>query len=341
MYYSIANIFAGFLLLLLQFVPGCDKERELQRVQFSGQAQGTTYHMIYLSREGANFQKDMELILENMNRSLSLYHPASLINRFNESPRGIVMDRYFKDVLKTAQKVSKKSGGAFDITVKPLVDAWGFGEKRHTNVPDSSRIKDLLSLVDYRLVQIKGDSLIKKQPEVRIDANGIAQGYTLDLLAEFLEERKVRNYLVELGGEIRVSGKNEQGRPWRIGIEAPPGDDADAGLLTSVISVSGKGISTSGSYRRFFEQGGEHYAHTIDPRSGFPTRNGLISVTVVAPDCITADAWDNALMVLGISAAFEKLKENKKLEAFFVYHDENGRLRDTATAGFQKLYLLP
>ncbi|QEC53964.1 thiamine biosynthesis lipoprotein [Anseongella ginsenosidimutans] len=338
MFSSIIKVL-GIFLLLFQSLPGCDKEGELQRVHFNGQAQGTTYHVTYLSREGLNYQKDMELILEKIDSSLSLYRPASLINRFNESQTGVIMDRYFKEVVKKGQEVSRRSSGAFDMTVKPLVDAWGFGEERHAVVPDSSEIKELLQLVDYRLLEIKGDSLVKKHPDVRIDANGIAQGYTLDVLAEFLEKRKISNYLVELGGEIRVRGVNEQGRQWRIAIEAPPGKEGGNAPQSKLISVSGKGLSTSGNYRRFFESGGKHYAHTIDPRSGFPSQSGVVSVTVLAPDCITADAWDNVLMVLGVRASMEKLKSNKRLEAFFVYYDKNGRLADTSTAGFKEFYL--
>lgn len=347
MYISMANLLTGIFLLLLQMIPGCEKKTgEWQRVQFSGRAQGTTYQVIYLSRDGFNFRKEMEQILESIDSSLSLYRAGSLINRFNESSRGIVMDGYFRDVVKKGQEVSRLTGGAFDMTVKPLVDAWGFGEKRGAIVPDSGRIKKLLHLVDYRLVEIKGDSLIKRHPAVRIDANGIAQGYTLDVLAEFLEKRKIRNYLVELGGEIRVNGKNLEGRPWRIGIETPPDGNAAgrdkgkfAAPVTKMITFSGKAVSTSGNYRRFFESGGKHYAHTIDPRSGYPVQNQLISVTVVAPDCITADAWDNALMVLGIPASFEKLRKENNIEALFVYSDENGRQADTCTAGFMKFYL--
>lgn len=329
----------GFFLLLLQSAGGCDKAPGLTRVQFSGQAQGTTYHITYLSPEGANYQKEMESILEEIDRSLSLYRPGSLINQFNSGERGVHMDRYFKEVVKKGQQVSERSGGAFDMTVKPLVDAWGFGRERHSKVPDSDRIAALLPMVGYRLLEIKGDSLIKKHPGVLIDANGIAQGYTLDVLADFVEERKIKNYLIELGGEIRVRGGNEEGRSWRIGIEAPPGPGSDAEPLSRLISVSGKGLSTSGNYRRYFESGGKHYAHTIDPRNGYPTQNNIISVTVVAPDCITADAWDNALMVLGLPAAFELLQKQDELEAFFIYYDENRQIADTSTIGFKEFYL--
>lgn len=362
MYISTTNLLAGVFLLLLQLNPGCEKREtgELQQVQFSGRAQGTTYQVIYLSRDGVDYQEDMGQVLESIDSSLSLYLPGSLINRFNESSRGIVIDDYFRDVVKKGLEVSRESDGAFDMTVKPLVDAWGFGEKRQAVVPDSGLVEELLPLVDYRLLEIKADSLIKKHPAVRIDANGIAQGYTLDVLAAFLEKRKIKNYLVELGGEIRVNGKNLNNKPWRIGIETPPPDRGgatapgsdgktipekqgettpQAAPVMKMISLSGKGVSTSGNYRRFFESGGKHYAHTIDPRSGYPVQNRLISVTVVAPDCITADAWDNALMVMGIPAAFEKLGNEKKIEALFVYSDENGRLADTCTAGFMKFYL--
>ncbi|HEY9559885.1 MAG TPA: FAD:protein FMN transferase [Anseongella sp.] len=341
------------LLFLLQAMPGCEKQAvELQEVRFNGYAQGTTYHVIYLQGNGTSYQSEMDSLLEEIDSSLSLYLPGSLINRFNEHPRGVRMDNFLREVVEKAYVVSRETGGTFDLTVKPLVDAWGFGEQRHSVVPDSDRIRSLLDLVDFRLLEIKGDSLIKKHPDVRIDANGIAQGYTLDVLAGFLEKKHVRNYLVELGGEIRVRGKNREGRGWRIGVETPPepssGTDHDpsseaasslARPLTRMISVSDKGVSTSGNYRRFFESGGKHYAHTIDPRSGYPVQNKLISVTVVAPDCITADAWDNALMVMGISDSFEKLRKNGKIEALFIYADENGHLRDTSTAGFHKFYI--
>lgn len=353
MWYSTVKAL-GFCLLIFQLQPGCEKKElpapgkkpkvaqngdpRLQRVEFRGQAQGTTYQVIYLNKNGKTFQPEVESILEKMDRSLSLYHPASLINRFNEDDRGGVMDLFFKEVVKKAGEISRQSEGAFDITVKPLVDAWGFGVKRHTGVPDSSLVEMLLGHTGYHLLEIKGDSLLKKDPAVQIDANGIAQGYTLDVLAGFLESRNIRNYLIELGGEIRVKGKNEAGRPWRIGIESPPGEDGRTAPLSKIISVSGKGLSTSGNYRRFFESGGKHYAHTIDPRTGYPSQNRLISVTVVARDCITADAWDNALMVWGMEASMKKLRAYEGIEAYFIYTNENGEVRDTCTAGFETYF---
>lgn len=347
MWFNTVNILAVVgLALLVQGPPSCRKQPEppLRQVSFGGEAQGTTFQVTYLSPDSISYQAETEALLDDIDRSLSLYRPGSLINRFNESRRGVIMDRFFRQVIEKALEVSRQSEGAFDVTVKPLVDAWGFGVERHSYVPDSSYIEELLEYVGYRLLEIKGDSLLKKLPEVQVDLNGIAQGYTLDVLGAFLESKHIGNYLVEVGGEIRAKGHNRKGIPWRIGIERPPeggGRPVEGGPwqpLQQIISISGKGVSTSGNYRKFFESGGKHYAHTIDPRTGYPAPSGLVSVTVVAPDGITADAWDNALMVWGVDTSLERLKDHPALQAYFVYTDRAGELQDTSTAGFRDYF---
>jgi Membrane-associated lipoprotein involved in thiamine biosynthesis len=308
------------------------------RIQLNGTAQGTTYHITYYAPDSLVTQKQIDSILIRIDNSLSIYKPQSLISRFNQSTIGITMDSHLKNVIRQSLQTCRQTNGIFDITLLPLVQAWGFGPTKNGQLPDSNTIKKLKSCVNSNYLRIKGNRLLKRKPCVQIDVNGIAQGYSVDVLAGFLEQQGVQHYLVELGGEIRVKGHKQPGNEkMKIGIEAPSDDLFEPSMMQKILVLDQGAITTSGSYRKFHESDGKKITHIIDPRTGYPTQNELISVTVYARDAMTADAFDNALMVMGLKNALHWVEQRKDLAAHFIYRTPDGAVADTASASFYKL----
>ncbi len=324
----------GWLILLSICISVSASAQSL--VTFQGKAQGTYYIVKYLSNDTTSLQPEVERLFREIDRSMSLYLPGSLINRFNKGDK-IVMDPYMYTVVKKSLEVSRITNGLFDITVKPLVDLWGFGVVRHNRRPSVEEIRRILPLVDYRLLTVRVKYLLKKKDGVEIDCNGIAQGFTSDVVGNFLHRKGIHNFLVDVGGELVSSGVNTQGMPWSIGIERPPADSSSDGRPElATIRLKNRAVATSGNYQRFFDEGGIRFAHTIDPRTGEALHNNIISVTVCAPDGITADAFDNALIILGVDAGLQFIREHPKLqlEAFYVYKDTDGKIREKYSPGF-------
>ena len=298
----------------------------------NGHAQGTTYHISYLQNDSLVTQKQVDSILNKIDSSLSLYKSYSLINQFNGATSGTLVDDHFIKVIKKSIETYLLTGGAFDITVKPLVQAWGFGVTGFKSVPDPSIIVALKQCTGSVMLKLENNELRKSKPCVQIDCNGIAQGYSVDVIAAFLEDNNIENYLVELGGEIRVRGENKNGELWSVGIEKP-GDD-DVLPIQCVIHLKKGAVTTSGNYRKFYTSGSKKYNHIIDPITGYPVDNGMISVTVIAKDAITADAFDNSFMVMGLKRSFEFLAKRNDMEAFFIYTKQDGTIADTSTSKF-------
>jgi thiamine biosynthesis lipoprotein len=318
------------------FIPGA----QAQRLQvYEGKAQGTYYIVKCLRADTASLQASIDSIFDVIDRSLSLYRPGSLINRFNAGD-SVRMDAHMQAVVNRALEVSRATNGAFDITVKPLLDAWGFGVVKPAwkGVPPPDTLRRLLGLTGYRYLQVRGNALLKGKPGVQIDCNGIAQGYTVDVLARFLEQQGIRHYLVDVGGELRAKGHNAQQRTWSVGIEGPS-DSSGARPEQALLYLRDRAIATSGNYRRFFDQGGTRFAHTINPHSGEALHNNIISVTVIARDCITADGFDNALILMGVDKALAFIRQHPAygLEAYFIYRDKEGSVKTAASPGFGKL----
>jgi thiamine biosynthesis lipoprotein len=311
--------------------------KEMKKIQINGSAQGTTYHITYFAKDCVVVKSQIDSLLAVIDHSLSLYQPNSLINQFNQSPAGLVIDEHFIAVTKAAQYIFKKTTGLFDITIGPLTKAWGFGPVKPDNLPDKKAIQSLLPCIDSRLLYWEGKKLKKKKPCVQLDANGIAQGYSVDQLSRLLEQNGISNYLVELGGEIRVKGKKwpEQTKI-SIGIEAP-GEDLAPVTMKKIVWLDKGALTTSGNYRRFRESGGKHLSHLINPHTGYPFDNELISVTVYAPDAMTADAYDNALMGMGLRRALDFIEKQPGLGAYFIYQGKNGNVSDSASRIFRSL----
>lgn len=304
-----------------------------------GYAQGTTYTITYYASDSILKQNDVDSVIAKVDSSMSIYKPYSQISKFNAAARGLVIDTLFQTVIKKSNEVFVSTSGAFDITIYPLVRAWGFGAGKPLPLPRTSDIDNLRRCVGSQKIELNNYYLQKKIPCVQIDVNGIAQGFTVDLLANMIERKGSKNYLVELGGEIRVKGRKPSGETFAIGIETPLENEFDVQPMRKLIAIEEGAITTSGNYRRFYESGSKRITHLIDPASGHPVDNELISVTVYAKDAITADGFDNAFMVMGLKKSMAFLERRKDMEAYFIYRNTNGNIADTATAGFNKFIL--
>lgn len=307
---------------------------------FSGIAQGTTWHITYYDDDSTVTKKQFDSIFISIDSSLSIYKSYSLISRFNTAPDEITMDEHLKQVIQKSLSIYKETNGISDITVYPLVREWGFGTKKLTVLPDSATIQSILPCVGADKIFVYQNRLVKKKPCVKIDVNGIGQGYTVDVIADFLESNHIQNYLVEVGGELRIKGHKQPGNiPFSVGIESPAENDFDEPVVKKIIQVEKGAVTTSGNYRRYYESDGKVISHLMNPKTGYPLKNELISVTVFAKDAITADGYDNALMGMGLKNAFLFLEKHKEMEAHFIYHTSTGAVADTATKGFYKLFI--
>jgi thiamine biosynthesis lipoprotein len=294
-------------------------------IKNQGQAHGTFYHITYESPSNKDFHDLLQQSMARIDKSLSTYDPISVISRINQNDSSVVLDDHFMNVYNKAYEIAKETSGAFDITVAPLVNAWGFGftEPQRT---DSRSIEKILSYTGYEKVRIIDNKLHKDTAVIQLDASAIAKGYSVDMAALTLEKQGVINYMVEIGGEIRVKGVNEQGNPWRIGIDEPTDDQSPSERkLQKIIHISDAAMATSGNYRQFYIKNGKKYAHTINPKTGYPVQHSLLSASVIAPDCMTADAYATAFMVLGYDTSKEIVEKHPEMEAYFILSgtDEN------------------
>jgi len=305
--------------------------RELQVI--TGKAQGTTYSIKYISRKARIPQASIDSIFRVIDLSLSLYEPASLINTFNLNGK-VLMDAHMKKVVLASISFYRASAGSFDITTAGLSALWGFGSNRQGSFPTNPQISRQLERTGSRHLLVKGDSLVALREGVSIDCNGIAQGYTVDVLFNFLRSWGIKDLLVELGGEIRVGGEHPGSKYWHIGIESASAIAGEWRPANETIRLKEKAVTTSGNYRNLRKTGGVSYSHIIDPQTGKPVDNGTISVTVIADDAMTADAWDNALFVMGPSRAKEVLGGFTQIDARITYIDETGMIRQFSSKGF-------
>ena len=316
-----------FLLLLIAGTVWIVRFRGTSQLRTAqGSIFGTTYHVKYESPQPL----DAEILaeLQRVDASLSVFNPQSVISQINDGRRERV-DAMLYEVLQKARQVSEATGGAFDITVMPLVNAWGFGFK-HGKLPVPDReVDSLRALVGYRRLELTSDSVLHKEDaRISIDCGAIAKGYGVDRVARLLRDRGVRNFMVEIGGEVVTKGRNPQtARPWQIGVSRPDETRQGEGEVQTVLSLENAALATSGNYHNFYIRDGRKYAHTIDPRTGRPVQHSLLSATVMAHDCATADAYATAFMVLGLDSAMQVVKGTKGLKAYFIYADGQGRLK--------------
>lgn len=295
---------------------------------------GTYYNICYKSKN--NLQQKIDSTLKSVDNSLSPFNKHSVITAINEN-RDTLVDAQFTDVFNLAQIIAETTDGAFDITVAPLVNAWGFGFKQGITI-DSITVDSLLQYVGYKSIRLTDNKVTKQNPQTMLDCSAIAKGYGCDRVARMLEYHGVKDYMVEIGGEVVAKGKNDKSKQWSIGISRPTDDKSGAiNELQEILHISGKSVATSGNYRNYRYEDGRKLSHTIDPRTGYPVTHTLLSATVIANDCATADAYATAFMVMGIDKAVEICKK-KEIDAYFIYSTPEGTINTWETDGMKKYH---
>ena len=325
-------------LMAVLLTAGLTACRQTVYQQHAGEVFHTTYHIQYNAKE--SLLDEIVAQLDCVDASLSMFNPQSTLSRINQAPAGwvdISGDPLACRLIAQALEISRLTDGAFDITVAPLVNLWGFGYQKDVQ-PSQQRIDSLLAFTGYQRISLDPTTgrLYKSDSRCSLDASAIAKGYACDVVARLIESHQIADYLVEIGGEIRLSGHNAKGEVWKIGIDRPMDDPMAAHReLHSVVQITGKGLATSGNYRNFYLQGNRKIAHTIDPKSGQPAQSGLLSATVTAPDCLTADALATAFMVMGTEKAARLADSLPDIDAYLIYSDEQGGFQTWCSAALQ------
>lgn len=293
---------------------------------------GTVYSVTYSNPDDKDLSVQIKNALNTVNNSLSMFNTESTISKINNN-QPVELDPLFLTVWEKGQYISSCTKGAFDMTVAPLVDLWGFGLKNREQVTDLE-VDSIRQYVGYELAVLEGGIINKAYPEMRIDAGAIAKGYACDVVADTLEAYGCTDFCVEIGGEIVVKGLNKKGVNWHIAINKPIEDSLCVNReIQEVIELTDCGMATSGNYRNYYEIGGKKYSHTIDPRTGYPVRHNLLSVTIVAPDCMTADAWATACMVAGLEKAQIWINNRRDIKGYLIY-EEDGEIKTWQSADF-------
>lgn len=310
---------------------GCCVHAQQPKFVMEGRAQGTTYHILYYHPYAAVIQKDIDSVLNVIDLSMSLYRKESLISHFNtQSEDCVEMDPHMANVVRKSLAIYQKSKGVFDVTVKPLVQLWGFGPEHINQYPHKQEIDSVLQFVGMDKLMLRGKKLCRKSKNVSIDLNGIAQGYTVDVLADFLSSKRVTNFLVELGGEIRTKGTKADRTPFQVGIERP-----DTENRSLVLELKNLAVTTSGNYQKSFDMEGKKIHHHINPQTGYPVQNNIASVTVIAKTAMDADAYDNVFMALSVEKGLQLANSTKNIEVYIIYK-ENDLFKEAFSKGFSQ-----
>lgn len=307
--------------------------QQIPTVELYGQTMGTSYTIKYLQEERKDYQSEIDSILKVFNQSLSTYIPTSEISRFNEGTILKFELPFFYPVLKRSYEIYKQTDGAFDPTVGPLVNAWGFGPDS-TQMPVKSVVDSLLQFVNFDSVYFDTISVCKLKAGIKLDFSAIAKGYGADVVADFLKRKGINDMMVEIGGEMVCQGRNQQGNIWRIGIDRP-GETEKGTPLQAIVQLDNMALATSGNYMNFYEKDGQRFSHTIDPKTGYPVVHSLLSASVFAQDCMTADAYATAFMVMGVEKAKALLERNEELDAYLIYSNDAGEVVTYATEGIK------
>jgi thiamine biosynthesis lipoprotein len=300
-----------------------------------GLAEGTSYNITYHDNRKRDFAEDIKELLSGYEKSMSVYDPDSTISKINRN-ESIQADKYFIEVFNKAKEISALTDGYFDMSAEPLFKAWGFSFGNKTTL-DAKEIEALKQSVGMDKIALKGRRVVKSNPNAVVNGNAIAKGYSADIVAEFLEQKGIINYLVEIGGEIRIKGKNISGEIWRIGIDKPvDGNHIPGQEMQVILQITDRAIATSGNYRQFYiDENGQKVSHTIDPKTGYPVKHNLLSTTVIAKDAMSADAIATAFMVMGVEKALNYSQKMKDVDALFIYN-EKGEYKVTYTPGMDK-----
>lgn len=343
--------FSFLSLVVILSLSSCAEEKQNHypnlRYEINGEAQGTTYNIVYFTNDLVVQKFQVDSILDEIDQAASVWKDSSLISEFNNSSeKHFILPKtsntYFVDNFKMCKEVYKNTNGAYNPTVGELVNAWGFGFKNKENM-DSVVVDSLLQSVGFTdnimqliIPQTGKPFITKSNPNTQLDYNGIAQGYSVDVLAAFFKKAGISNFMIEVGGELIANGRKSDGSFWKIGIDKPT-DSNNERQLAATIKLDNKAVATSGNYRKFYEKDGIKYAHTIDPFTGFPVQHSLLSVTLIMNNCGLADAYATAFMVMGFDKAKALIESKPELgiEAYFIYNDKNGDYKSLITKGLE------
>lgn len=320
------------LLLMVFFFVGC-KNSPSKYIYNKGFIYGTMYSITYESPAGIDFQEEITAKFREYTLIFSTYEKESTISKINNNIP-VKPEPEFMICYNRAMEISEITNGAFDITAGPMVNAWGFGPEKRKHM-SQEKVDSLIEITGYNKVHVENGIIVKDNPNMKLDMSAISKGYTCDLIADFLADKGCLNYMVEIGGEVTAKGKNEHSSVWSIGISKPDEDIVASNTdLEAIIKLPNHALATSGNYRNFYVADGKKYAHTIDPKTGYPVQHSLLSATVHANDCMTADAFATAFMVIGLESGIELARIIPEIEVFFIYADEKGNDQVYMSDGF-------
>ncbi len=322
--------------LLILFLFSCSSSENKILVKNYGDAQGSYFHIKYLSENGENYKLQIDSIFLEVDSSLSIYKEYSLISKLNNG-KNIKTDTLFNAVFRGAQKVFLETEGNFDCSIYPLVNAWGFYDNRLVDSIeiDSLRFINMLQFIGFDKISLINDSLVMPKG-MSLDFNSIAQGFTVDLISEFLESKGISNYLVEVGGEILAKGKNADQNIWRVGVDKPSDSIDHNERFLFILDLDDKALATSGNYRKFYKKNGTKYSHTINPFTAFPAKNRLLSVSVVHDNCMLADAYATAFMTMGVKKTKYFIERQPEIEVYLVYTGNDGTWKSFISSSMEK-----
>ncbi len=323
-----------FILFLGLGVLSCTQETQKKKVHFIGEAQGTYYAITYFDNHNRNFQEEIDSILIAFDQSVSVYQPNSIVSRINRNEKDVQLDDWFIGNFELAQEVSSQTEGSFDITIAPIANIWGFGTFEKPDSVNTQLIDSLKQYVDYRKVKILNNKLVKENSSIQINFNAIAQGYAVDVLADFLISKSIKHFLIDIGGEIYAKGQKPDGKAWKIGLEMPE-ENAESRSYNQVIKLHNQAVATSGNYRKFYIIDGVKYAHSLNPKTAYPVRHSLLSVTVITKNAALADAYATAFMVMGVEKTMLFATNHPLIEVYLMY-DKNGGVETVMSDGFEK-----
>lgn len=311
----LALLIVGTAMIIMQ-------QRNMPFQHDEGMVFGTSYHVTYQSDD--NLKQGIEAELQKVDDALSTFNPNSVISLVNQN-KPVELNKMFTDVFTLSEDISQKTDGAFDITVMPLVNVWGFGSKS-LQTPSKHVVDSLCNFVGFHKVKMQGGRVIKTDPRIMLDCAAIAKGYGVDVVADYLRSQGIKNFLVEIGGEIVSCGLSKQRLPWKIGVTKPMDDSLQTNQeLQTILNITDKAMATSGNYRNFYYKNGRKYAHTIDPKTGYPVQHNILSATVIADRCAVADAYATSFMVMGLEKTKKLLENHSELMVYLIYSDKQGK----------------
>lgn len=311
------------IVLLCCFLTNCNT---VEKQQFFGTTQGSYYSITYYDEQNRDYRHEFDSIFKEIESTLSLWDENSIIRRVNRNDTTVVINKIFTDNFNYAIAAAELSDGFFDPTVGPLVQAWGFHFKEGMEMTPEI-VDSLKQLVDYRKIKIENGKVIKENHNMTLDFNAVAQGYTTDVIGDFLISKNVNNFLVDVGGEILARGRKPNGDLWKVGIEKPADNKESERIVQKIVELDNRSIVTSGNYRKYVERGGKRYSHSLNPKTGYPSENSLLSATVICDNTAWADCLASICMLVGIDKAKEILETQDNVKAYFIYLDNDGEVK--------------